>query len=316
MTTNSLVRFANTPTRRVEARVCARLLRGGSRSFWMASLLLPRQIRRSTTALYAFCRVADDAVDDGADPAHALDTLQDRVERMACGQPSNNPIDRALARAIGVHGMPVVTLTALLEGFSWDVAGRRYTDIGDLFEYCARVAGTVGVAVTTLMGIRSPAVLARASELGIAMQLTNIARDVGEDARRGRLYLPERWLDEEGIDPSAFLRAPRFSQGIAAVVARVLGTADYLYRRANSGIGALPWRCRPAIAAASAIYRDIGRVLADCDFDSVAARAVVSGPRKVAIAAQAAIARRPVFDSAAPLPATRFLVEAVERRPS
>ncbi len=99
-------------------------------------------------------------------------------------------------------------LDALLEGFAWDAAGRRYDTLDDLLDYAARVAGAVGAMMAVLMGVRDPALLARACDLGVAMQLTNIARDVGEDARAGRLYLPLAWLREAGIDPDAFLADP------------------------------------------------------------------------------------------------------------
>jgi 15-cis-phytoene synthase len=94
---------------------------------------------------------------------------------------------------------------ALLEGFAWDAAGRYYETIDELHDYCARVAGSVGAMMALIMGVKNKQVLARACELGNAMQLTNIARDVGEDARNGRLYLPRSWMREAGIDPQAWL---------------------------------------------------------------------------------------------------------------
>ena len=90
---------------------------------------------------------------------------------------------------------------ALLEGFAWDAAGRRYETLDEVEHYAARVAGCVGAMMTLVMGRRDPAILARACDLGVAMQLTNICRDVGEDARAGRLYLPLAWLRDNGIDP-------------------------------------------------------------------------------------------------------------------
>ena len=131
-------------------------------------------------------------------------------------------------------------------------------NLDDVQAYAARVAGSVGAMMTVLMGIRDPATLARACDLGVAMQLTNIARDVGEDARSGRLYLPRAWLRAEGIDPDAWLAAPIFTPAIGHVVARLLRAADQLYRRAEDGIAGLPRGCRPAIFAARHIYAAIG----------------------------------------------------------
>jgi phytoene synthase len=146
------------------------------------------------------------------------------------------------------------------------------------------------------------------------MQLTNIARDVGEDARNGRLYLPRRWMREAGIDPDAWLAAPRFDAALGAVVARLLAAADELYDRAAHGIAELPRSCRPAIQAARRVYAEIGREVERAGLDSVSRRAVVPPRRKLGLAAGAlsaaviAPARR--NDALTPLPAIRYLVEA------
>jgi phytoene synthase len=192
---------------------CRAILAQGSKSFALASRLLPARVRDPAAALYAFCRVADDAVDDaGADAQAALAELERRLDRMVSGEPIDHPVDRALSRVMKDHGLPRGPIDALLEGFAWDVEGRRYETLEDLYGYGARVAGTVGVAMTILMGPRAPLTLARACDLGVAMQLTNIARDVGEDARNGRLYLPRAELRRHGVDPDAFLARPQPSE--------------------------------------------------------------------------------------------------------
>jgi phytoene synthase len=145
------------------------------------------------------------------------------------------------------------------------------------------------------------------------MQLTNIARDVGEDARAGRLYLPRQWLIEAGIDPEAFLADPVWSPALAGVVARLLAVADTLYARGERGIGALPPSCRPAITAARLLYAEIGRQLERDGLDPVARRAVVPGRRKAVLLARAVwrAAWPGAADPAPALPETRFLVQAV-----
>jgi phytoene synthase len=162
--------------------------------------------------------------------------------------------------------------------------------------------------------VRDEAALARACDLGVAMQLTNIARDVGEDARNGRLYLPRAWLREAGIDPQAWLQAPRFDAALASVVQRLLDTADALYRRSEHGLAGLPRDCRPAIHAARLVYAEIGRQLERNGLDSINRRAFVSGPRKLALIARAAATavRAPASAGAAlpVLPAVQFLVDA------
>ena len=141
----------------------------------------------------------DDAVDlNDAKPAAVL-TLRDRLDLIYADRPRNAPADRAFAAVVEDHDMPRTLPEALLEGLAWDAMGRRYGTLSELFDYSARVAAAVGAMMCVLMGVRDANALARACDLGVAMQLTNISRDVGEDAAEGRLYLPLDWLDEAGI---------------------------------------------------------------------------------------------------------------------
>jgi phytoene synthase len=162
-----------------------------------------------------------------------------------------------------------------------------------------------------IMGGRSASTLARACELGVAMQLTNIARDVGEDARNGRLYLPRRWLHEAGLDPDAWLAQPCISPALQTVVERLLQEADRLYRQATAGVAGLPRDCRAAIVAARLIYAEIGHQLRRDGLNPVDRRAVVGRSRKLALLSRAwwpllpssELAQRP------PLPAIAYLVD-------
>lgn len=293
---------------------CRRLLADGSKSFFAASLLLPTRVRAPATALYAFCRVADDVVDREGGPA-ALARLTERLDRAYAGRPLDHPVDRAFAATVEHFALPKALPEALLDGFAWDEAGRRYETLADLEGYAVRVAGSVGAMMAVLMGVRDAAALARATDLGVAMQLTNIARDVGEDARAGRVYLPLAWLAEAGLDADRFLAAPRHDAALASVVERLVAAADTLYARADAGIAALPRDCRPAIRAARLIYAEIGREVVRAGCDSVSRRAVVSKRRKLALAAQAAGAlaslHRP--DAVPPLAAALYVVEAAAR---
>jgi phytoene synthase len=200
---------------------------------------------------------------------------------------------------------------ALLEGFAWDASGRRYETIEDLHAYGARVAGTVGAMMCWIMGPRSGLTLARACELGVAMQLTNIARDIGEDARNNRLYLPLQWLQEAGIDTAQWLAQPQSTEAIKALTARLLDEADRLYARAQCGIAELPPDCRAAILAASTIYGEIGHQLRRDGLDSVQHRTVVSTTRKLVLLATAWAQAGWITtraDQPPPLPAIAFLV--------
>ncbi len=301
-----------TPMPGIDLAACEELMRGGSKSFFAASSLLPQRVRMPAIALYAFCRVADDAIDEHADDPLAMQKLQKRLEAIYDGQPKEIVEDRAMAMVAQRYGLPRELPEALLEGFAWDAAGRHYDTLEDLHHYCARVAGSVGAMMAMIMGITNPHALARACELGNAMQLTNIARDVGEDARNGRLYLPRSWMRQAGIDPYTWLADPQFTPALGDVVGRLLLEADRLYQRGSSGIAALPRDCRGAILAASTIYAEIGRVIAERQMNSIDGRAVVGNTRKLTLLCIAkARAQLPTrCGSEAPLPAVQFLVDA------
>jgi phytoene synthase len=301
--------------RHADHAACRDAIRGGSKSFYAASMLLPEAVRRPAFGLYAFCRLADDAVDENLAKAAAVERLGERLESAYAGEPEDHPADRVFADLVRFYRIPREIPFALLEGLAWDSEGRRPTTLEDVRAYSARVAGTVGVMMTLLMRVRDPHALARACDLGVAMQLSNIARDVGEDARAGRLYLPLDWLSEAGLDADDFLAAPAPSPALAQVVARLLAEAERLYDGAREGVARLPPSCRPAIHAAAIIYREIGREVERRGHDSVTARARVGGARKLSLLAEASVrAFIPQSRSLAPaLPETAFLVEAVAR---
>jgi len=299
---------------------CRALLKYGSRTFHAASLVLPRKVADPAIALYAFCRLADDAVDLGRDRGAAVARLWQRLDQVYRGKPGMHPADRAFAWTVQHFAIPRALPEALLEGLAWDAEGRRYETLGDLTDYAARVAGSVGAMMTLVMGPRAPDVLARACDLGVAMQLTNIARDVGEDARAGRLYLPLQWLRDAGIDPESWLARPEFTPEIAAIVQRLLDAADELYRRAAAGIAHLPLGCRPGMHLARALYAEIGREIEHAGLDSIARRAVVSSRRKLVVSAKTLLA---MCAGSVPrdglsqrsLAETRFLIDAVVAHP-
>lgn len=292
---------------------CRTLLRAGSKSFAMATRFLPKRIQEPATVLYAFCRLADDHIDSNPNATQeSVEELRERLRRVYIGRPDNHAVDRALTVVVERDRIPIALPDALLEGLAWDAAGRRYETLDELYAYAARVAGTVGAMMTVVMGERASNVLARACDLGVAMQLTNIARDVGEDATLGRIYLPLTWMREAGVDPEAWLARPTASDEMKTVIARLLQSADALYARADLGISALPRDCRVAIHAARLIYADIGRYVATADFDSVTRRAVVPTTRKLWLLLRSLGARyaRPRLIDAPPLEPTRFLVAA------
>ncbi len=292
---------------------CRAMIRTGSRSFFAASRVLPNRVREPAFALYAFCRLADDAIDEHGGRAGAIAALRARLNAAYAGRPHNDPVDRAFADMVARHDMPKLLPEALIEGLEWDAAGRGYDTLDALYAYGARVAGAVGAMMTIIMGRRDEETLARACDLGVAMQLTNIARDVGDDARAGRIYLPMAWMAEAGLDRARFLADPRLTPASAEVTRRLLDAAQALYARAESGVARLPWDCRAGILAARLVYAEIGAEVARAGWDNITRRAVVSGRRKAALLAQAVV-RAPLIQRAGaptpPLAQTRFLAEA------
>lgn len=219
--------------------------------------------------------------------------LEARLAAIYGDSPLADPVDRAFRAVARRHGIPRAVPEALLEGFRWDEENRTYADLDALYGYCARVGSTVGVMMTLVMGRTDEQTLTAAARLGLAMQLTNIARDVGEDARRDRIYLPLDRLEHAGVvDVGAWLASPRLEPGIAGTVATLLDVADDLYARSWAGVARLPARCRPAIRAAALLYAEIGNEIRRSGFDSVSRRAWTSRRTKARILARAAIGRQ------------------------
>ena len=270
---------------------CQSILRVGSKSFAAASWLLPRHLRGPAAAIYAFCREADDAVDRATAPTEALVGVNRRLSQIYGEGEPIGAVDQALAQVVRAYRLPKALFRALLEGFAWDAEGRHYDSLDAVRAYAARVAGSVGVIMARLMGVEDPALLARACDLGIAMQLTNIARDVAEDAALGRCYLPGDWLREAGLAPAAWLQAPGPSGALTAVVQRLLAAADDLYERSDAGIAGLPQACRGGIYAARLIYAEIGTRLQGQGCDPFRGRTIVPWYRKLWLLARGLWAR-------------------------
>ncbi|MDO9640460.1 MAG: phytoene/squalene synthase family protein [Pseudotabrizicola sp.] len=300
---------------------CRAAIRTGSLSFHAASRVLPARVRDPALALYAFCRVADDEVDEGADKAGAVLRLRDRLDLVYQGRPRDGFADRAFASVVEDYDMPRALPEALLEGLAWDAMGRRYDTLSGVLDYSARVAAAVGAMMCVLMRVREADALARACDLGLAMQLTNISRDVGEDARAGRVFLPLDWLAEEGVELPRFLAVPAACAGVRRVTARLLREADRLYQRSEAGVAALPLACRPGIFAARHIYAGIGTEVARAGHDSVTVRARTGKGQKLGWlmlaglrAAASPLLPRPAVLHAKPAAEVAFLVDAAARK--
>ncbi|HYF58736.1 MAG TPA: phytoene/squalene synthase family protein [Burkholderiaceae bacterium] len=270
-------------------------IRVGSRSFAAAARLFPADVRDDIVSLYAWCRHCDDVVDgqvmgygravdvapDDRDAARErLAALRRETVEVLGGAPGASPPFVALARVLRRHPIPARWPLDHLDGFAMDVEGTRYATLDELLGYCWRVAGVVGTMTATIMGARDPRVLDRACDLGVAFQLTNIARDVVDDARAGRAYLPGEWLAAAGVPPDA-LADPAHRAALAAVAARLLDAAEPYYASARIGLRALPPRSAWAVATALSTYRAIGTRVRELGPRAWDARASTSGAAKL-----------------------------------
>ena len=196
---------------------------------------------------------------------------------------------------------------------------KQYKTFDDLISYSARVASSVGAMLCVIMGERRAEVLSRACDLGVAMQLTNIARDIGEDAKESRLYVPHDWFQQEGLDPNEFLLDPNKSESTVVFTKRLLGKAETLYHRSEAGIAYLPPKVRPAMFAARHIYSAIGNEIKKNNYDNINYRARTDKFTKTKLLTFSAIQSlasivlpAPATVYAEPLPQTKFLVEAAK----
>lgn len=225
-------------------------------SFYYSFLFLPPAQRQAITALYAFCREVDDVVDDCRDEAvarHTLDWWREEIAHTFAGQPSH-PVGQALRTALARYDLPQEHFLEIIDGMAMDLGQVRYASFRELTLYCYRVAGVVGLLSAEIFGYRDRATLKYAHNLGLALQLTNILRDVGEDASRGRIYLPLDELAQHGVEQQDILQG-RSSAAMRRLLEFQARRADEHYDRA---LGLLPEADRPAQRSGlimAAIYR-------------------------------------------------------------
>ena len=258
-------------------RRCAEIARAYGQTFYFASHFLPPSRRQAIHATYAWCRIADDLADGAGDldeAASALDAWERQLDAPA------DPVAVAFAIARERFGVPDAPARDLLHGVRMDLEHRPFADWQELSRYCYHVAGTVGLLVAPVLGCRDDAALPHAINLGIAMQVTNILRDVGEDARRGRLYLPLSDLAMFDCDPDAVLACRpngRFRELVAFEIDRARG----LYADARRGIPALAPSGRMTTLAGGSLYATILTRIEEMDYDVFASRAHVPTRRKL-----------------------------------
>ncbi len=254
-------------------------------SFYYSFLFLPPERRRAITALYAFCREVDDAVDEPSDPSAARAALawwRVEVAQLFAGNPQH-PVTRALAPTTGPFGITQARLNEIMDGMEMDLNQNRYLDFAGLQLYCHRVAGVVGALAAAIFGYRNPKTVDYAERLGLAFQLTNIIRDVGEDARNGRIYLPMDELKRFGVSAADILNA-RQTENFTRLMHFQTERAARCYDEALALLPPEDRRAqRPGLMMA-AIYRALLREIASDGYQVLKQRVALTPVRKLWIA--------------------------------
>lgn len=260
---------------------CRTITRQHSRTFFIASGLLPHAQRRAIRALYAFCRVSDDLVDrDSVDKASKL---QDWRQRILSGQlQDDDPVTLAWADTRARYHIPRQYAEQLLDGIAGDLTHARYATFADLAHYCYAVASTVGLMVMHVVGYTSSEAIPYAVKLGVALQLTNILRDVGEDWRNGRVYLPQDELEAFGLDEADIARGV-MDERWRAFMGFQVDRARRLYAEALPGVTMLGKSGRFAVGAAAELYRAILDDIELHNYDVFTRRAHISDSRKLSL---------------------------------
>ena len=235
---------------------CQQKAAASGSSFYYSFLFLPPERRRAITALYAFCREVDDVVDEVSDPDIARTKLawwRQEIGSVYSGSPQH-PVAIALRSVVADFALPQERFQTVIDGMAMDLDRNRYLDFADLERYCHCVAGVVGLMSAEIFGYANPATRQYARDLGIAFQLTNIIRDVGEDARRGRIYLPQDELARHGVTQTSLLKRET-TKGMSALMADQVARARQWHQQALAELPPEDRRAqRPGLIMA-AIYR-------------------------------------------------------------
>ncbi|MCP4805739.1 MAG: phytoene/squalene synthase family protein [Proteobacteria bacterium] len=254
----------------------------GSKSFGFAAWFLADDEWDDAARVYAFCREVDDIADDELAPAQKRRAALDRLTLDVRAEHSDAPAVLALLEVHRRRALDLGAASELIAGCRSDVGQVRIASDDELVRYGYRVASTVGLMMCGVLGVRDPDALPFAIDLGVAMQITNICRDVKEDAENGRIYLPADRLRAAGVEPTELIEGSADRRAVSRVVLDLLDLAERYYASAWEGLRYLPWRARFAILIASRVYRRIGVNLRRADGDALAGRTIVPLQSKLA----------------------------------
>lgn len=242
---------------------CKSLMAKGSLSFYLASRFLPKSAREPIYFLYAWCRYADDFIDEATHLGHdellkRVALLRQKTHSCYTDQVENHPVFQAFSHVVKTYEIPEAYPMALLDGMEMDATGFHYKTFTDLSRYCYAVAGAVGLMCCHIFGIRSEKALVSADALGRAMQLTNIARDILDDARLDRVYIPDDWFpDGIPLGPKELL-SPEARPVMCELAQKLVNRAEIYYQQGEKGLNDLPFQVSLAVASARWIYAEIG----------------------------------------------------------
>ena len=245
-----------------------------ARSFRWGAWFLPKGAHDDAAVTYAFCRLVDDVVDEAASEQEAADGVEQLEGELTGTHPASDLI-RGFSEVMTRQEGSLDPAFELIKGVRSDLGEQIVQTEGELLTYCYRVAGTVGLMMCQVLRVNDPRALPHAIDLGIGMQLTNIARDVKEDAERGRVYIPAEILALHGLTPEEVLSGTCNKRALSNAVRWLYELGERYYRSAEQGMRFIPWRPRLAIFVASRTYRGIGVKLARRGFDAMAGRVVV-----------------------------------------
>ncbi len=279
---------------------CRRVTQRASKTFYWGSVFLPQPKRRAVWAVYALCRIIDDIVDEeinpdtpqighfngSSTPKRELDYWRFLLEQVyQHGGAGDNPVQLAWSDLLECYPVPFAPVLELLDGVEMDLTINRYQSFDELYLYCYRVAGTIGLLTSPIFGYQDDTALQHAVDLGVALQLTNILRDIGEDARRNRIYIPQDEMQHFGYTENDLMRGV-VNNTFCELVRFQMARADNYYQRSQAGVSLLSPDCRLAVRLSGTLYRGILDRIHINNYNVFTKRASVPLKTKLAAASQ------------------------------
>ena len=289
----SVIEEITAPGLRLAYSHCRKITREYAKTFYFATRFLPNKKQRSIFAIYALCRHIDDLVDETEDLLDnkqlSLEEVRTKIESWKndlksaySGEESNHPVLIAISDVLNSYYIPIDLPLELIEGVSMDLTKKRYQTFDELYTYCYKVASVVGLMTSEVFGYTDKKALEYAESLGIAMQLTNILRDVGEDLRRGRVYIPQEELDHFGVTEESLFNH-KCDDNFKNLMKFQIERANFYYSEANKGIKLLSKDSRYPVALASINYNRILEKITENDYQVFSKRAYLSSYQKMKV---------------------------------